>query len=223
MNEESTDQPVEMHWAFFLEADNIEPLRKLNDMLGDEFELRLDEFTEVIEDGVSKKGPPSLSVQMNAALTPADVASLEERLKALAAQVGARYVDTASFDASGLDSWQDLDSACWLLSHYTDTGLEEGAYVPWLFGFEAQESHLMQLQDAIVQAELATTEDMLLREGDGLPQLEVFVKGENVEEALPERYKALEALAATLQVTMLGVLFTELDDEQDDEQDDESE
>src|SRR5690606_13972949 len=120
----------------------MDKLSRIADALEDEFALHLQDAVETVEDGETTIGPPLLCIIERGALTPDEVKELDGRFRALAEEEGLEYEGVACFDPMDLEElfgWLNLEEATWRLQNYTESGLEEGAEIPWAFGLEVEE------------------------------------------------------------------------------------
>jgi Regulator of ribonuclease activity B len=95
-------------WSFMFESDEIEPLEELGEFL----DARLREFFHVLlqeskeefrEDGGEVQGPPLLRLEFVGVVDEPMLAGMHERLDALAAEYGVRYVGVSNYSEFPFD------------------------------------------------------------------------------------------------------------------------
>lgn len=197
-----------MSWLFTLLSTDVDRLKQVSDDLQNEFDVDLGTSIEVHEDGreITRQ---TLSVTAVGAFSLEEVKLMAARIEAVAEREGVICYNVTCFDAD-MFGWLDLDAATWRLRHLTDSGLEEGAPLPWVFAVKGTVEQLNAMlavldnglyKDAEIVEEEAGTAIMLLN-----------ADGRNDEGALTDRYQAIQAAANTAQVAMEGVQFFNSED-----------
>jgi hypothetical protein len=213
----------EMTWSFTLRSEDFDKLESVAESLGEEFDIHLQEEVPTIENDEEFVGPPMLSINRTAALKPAEVKALAARIRTLADKHGLEYEGVTSYepiDEEELFGWLDLESATWRLRHFTDTGLEEGSPMPWVFAVvSASEKVRRKISAALGAGGFDLVQDIDPDEGEDAFLSLIRRDGTNDEAALTECYESVERIvnkAGGDDAEFLGVQFFD-ESEEDDE------
>ena len=160
-----------------------------------------------------------LCFQAVGALTAEQVKALAQHAESFAAEHGLALEDLDCTDAVDWDElmdWMSLESAQWRLSNVTDSGLPEGAPLPYVFAIAATErTTLESVAQALAEA---GHDDSEIHSDPDEPEdmgLLVRVEGTNNAEALTAAFASVESVVRESAAELLGVQF--IDDGDDDE------
>lgn len=199
-------------WVFTLQSANLQTLKDIAGQLEGEFDVPIQEDVEVSgADGKLSTGDPCLYVQRCEAFEPQQVKEIAARMIAIAKQYDATYQGVSSFDPFDLNEflgWLKPDDAAWRLRHWSDTGLEFNAEMPWVFFLRADDiTKLNQIADALTAEGYDDFDVFDEPDEDGKVDLCMFTSGRNNEFDLNESCKKIASLAEQHGGQLGGVQF----------------
>ncbi|MGH7130890.1 MAG: ribonuclease E inhibitor RraB [Phycisphaerales bacterium] len=213
----------EMDWTFVLRSTDLARLERLGEKLSDEFIVELQEEVETHEGGRVFMGPPMLSITSRAAHSRDEVKSLADRFAKLAAAEKVTYEGVSCYEPTNADElfdWLGLDDAKWRLRALTDSGLEEGEELPFVFAIAADNpKHAKAVAKAIRSDGI---EQIEIAEDEGESGVIVHIDGSNSETALVSAYERIARLAQQADAELLGIQFGGDEEGGDDEGDDDA-
>lgn len=217
-NLERDPDDEESEWHFTFRSDDLDKLTRIGESLADDFDVHLQEEVETVEeDGSHTIGPPLLAVVIVASLPADEVKALAARFTDLARREGITYEGVSAFEPLDMEEvfgWLELEEARWRLRHFTDTGMQAGDPLPFVFAIEVDDEPAAEkAAEALYDAGFTTLE---IIQDDAEPGVGVIVhvEGRNDEKLLAETYGRIEKIAAAHDGEMLGVQF--FDDEVED-------
>jgi hypothetical protein len=200
----------EKDWRVHLASDDTARLERVAEALSPEFEAQLVDVEVVEEDGTVREAPPALDVVVRGALGPDEVKALAARFRATAEEAGVEYQGVSSYDPVDLEElfgWLEIEDAAWRLLHFTDTGLEPGAAMPYVFAVVGSDAAVLRSVGA--ELEERGFEVVELVEDDDEVGVIVRCEGRNDGTLLRERYAQVEGAASRVGAELLGVQFFE--------------
>lgn len=210
----------ELDWVFTLRSSSLGLLESAADMLADEFEIRLQEnVDEIDEDGNRIEGDPMLGIVRTAALSANEVKEISQRIATIAKENGLSYEGVDCYDPVDLEElfgWIPPDEAGWRLRHMTDCGMEIDDPLPWAFllvatGFDV----INRLFDDLKAAGFNDGETYDEPDEEGLYGMCLFVEGRNNEPELVAAIEQIDSIASNHGGRIEGVQFYTREDVED--------
>jgi Regulator of ribonuclease activity B len=207
-------KPLEWHFTLRSTKKEVAKLERLGAALAKEFDIHFQAEVETWQNDRMSIGPPMLLAVRTEVLTPKDVKALAKRFEGLAKKHGFTYEGVSSFepiDMNEVFGWLELDDAVWRLRHFTDTGLKEGADVPFVFALTARKPTALQKSAEKVKRWRNTWTEFIDadEEAGEVPMLLIRCAGKNDEAALKKRYKQVESIAKETKASLVGVQYFE--------------
>jgi hypothetical protein len=200
-------------WQFTLRPKTVELMTAIADSL-DKHGYDLFEQDAVQETHVSRGksrtfiGPPMLMVFARGAFKPAQLKTHVRRMLKIAATRKAKYEGIDSMDIEEFETifgpprLKTLAGAVWLLRHYSDTGLRQGARIRYNFGLRAKDP-----KKAAAALKAAGYKQVKAATDECNWDLDVIVSGKNDDKYLTQSYKAMRSDAKSAGATLGGVLL----------------
>lgn len=206
------DLSEEMDWVFSLRSDDLAKLTRIGEQLSEDFMVGLqDELEEIDIDGSRSIGDPMLSVVRQAALTPDEVKTVSSQMAQLAAKEDLVYEGVDCFDPvddEELIGWLSPDDATWRLRHFTDSGLEIDAELPWAFLVLTDTiEQASAIADELAEGGISETEIYDEPDDDGNYGLSAFMSGKNNEFELGQMNDKIKSIAEKQSGRMDGIQF----------------
>lgn len=210
------DLSVPMDWTFTLRGTEMGQLKSIAETL-DEYQCELEESVEEIDDqGRLSLGRPMLSIVKTGALVPSEVKKIAEQMQRIARRTGIEYEGVEVFDAIDDDElfdWLSLDEAVWRLRHFSDSGLNPGEVLPWVFLLMGDSLAQMQaFAEALVTGGFDNSQADDDPDDDGRFGVFVFQEGSNDEERLVAAHRQIVKIAADHGVEFEGIQFLSEED-----------
>lgn len=211
------DTPEEQDWHFRFRSDDFPRLEAVAVELGEEFQVHVQEETETITAHGAEMGPPMLVVVIRDTFDVDDVKKLAARFTDLAERKEISYEGVDCFDPVDMDElfgWLELEEAAWRLLHFTDSGLEPNADMPFVFGLVSTDGEALTSASAALQARGYDVERV---EEEDQAEEGLFVRcaGRNDGEFLTEKYNEVASVAQDTGVNLLGVQFFDEEEPED--------
>ena len=209
------DQPLE--WIFGVEGESVAQLEQFADQLPDNYRQELQEEVKHMDaDGNTFVGGPMLSLIRCEALSPNEVKACCDEIDSLAKKSGLRLSDVTSYDAIDEEEffdWLSLEDALWRLRHFTSSGMDTDAELPWLFlVFSPSLEQLNAAYVALDANDLGKVEKYDEPDEEGNYGLCLFMNGKNNEVNLTEMFDSITGLVQPSDSTIAGIQFLDEDD-----------
>ncbi|KLU04679.1 hypothetical protein RISK_003301 [Rhodopirellula islandica] len=216
VEEQGGELSVPMDWTFTLRGAEIGQLRSIAETL-DDYLCELEESVEEIDEkGRLSLGRPMLSVVKTGALVPSEVKKIADHMQQIAERTGIEYEGVEVFDAIDDDElfdWLSLDEAVWRLRHFSDSGLNPGEELPWVFLLMGETLEQMQkLAVALVEGGFPNSQADEDPDEAGRFGVFVFQEGSNDEERLAGAHNQVMKIAREHGATLDGIQFLSEED-----------
>ncbi|MCC9640748.1 ribonuclease E inhibitor RraB [Rhodopirellula sp. JC740] len=210
------DLSFPMDWTFTLRGDSLQQLKSIAETL-EEHQCELQESVEEIDEkGRLSQGRPMLSVVKTGALVPSEVKKIADRMQTIAERTGVEYEGVEVFDSiedDELFDWMSLDDAVWRMRHFSDSGLNPGEELPWVFLLMGDTLPQMQtFADALVEGGFGNSQADEEPDEDGRFGVFIFMDGSNDEERLVAAHKQIMAIATKHDAELEGIQFLSEED-----------
>ncbi|EMI27969.1 MAG: hypothetical protein CMM00_04185 [Rhodopirellula sp.] len=216
VDELGVDLSIPMDWTFTLRGTDIGQLKSIADTL-DDYQCELEEAVEEIDSqGRLSLGRPMLSVVKTGALVPSEVKKIADQMQQIASRTGIEYEGVEVFDAIDDDElfdWLSLDEAVWRLRHFSDSGMNPGEVLPWVFLLMGNSLEQMQsLAEALVAGGFDNSQADEDPDEDGRFGVFVFQEGSNDEERLVAAHRQITKIASDHGAEFEGIQFLSEED-----------
>ncbi|MEO9591539.1 ribonuclease E inhibitor RraB [Rhodopirellula bahusiensis] len=216
VEELEVDLSVPMDWTFTLRGAEMGQLKSIAETL-DDYQCELEESVEEIDEkGRLSLGRPMLSVVKTGALMPSEVKKIADQMSQIAERTGIEYEGVEVFDAIDDDElfdWLSLDEAVWRLRHFSDSGLNPGEELPWVFLLMGDSLEQMQkLAEALVTGGFENSQSDEDPDEEGRYGVFVFQEGSNDEERLVAAHRQIVKIAKDHEASFEGIQFLSEED-----------